>query len=139
MTGWIAICLQGRRDNVLYQGISAVSLIRGGLRHTVFPFPHSTTNLCCNMTRSRSPTSYFISPSNRAHKVSRRFPALGCTFSEEKNPIHLNPEIIRLASTSSGKFATSLIRATRSLEIAKFVIKGKGCARRTFQRRKKHR
>jgi len=118
---WIAICLQGRGDNVLHPGISVIFLTMDeGTSRTVFPSCHSTTNLCCNITRSRSPVSYFIRPSSRAHNVSRRFPALGCTFSAEKSPIHRKPEMIRLASNSSGNLATSLMHAMRSLGIRKF-------------------
>ena len=124
VTDWITISLQGRGDNVLHSGISVISLTMGeGTTRTVFPPCHSTTNLCCSITRSRSPTSYFIRPSSRAHNVSRRFPALGCTFSEEKSPIHRKPEMIRLASNSSGNLATSLMHATRSLGIRKFQSK----------------
>jgi len=129
VTNRIAIRLQGRGDDILHPGISTAFLTPDEqMRRTVFPSCHSTTNLCCNMTRSRSPASYFIKPSRRAHNVSRRFPALGCTFSEEKNPIHRNPEMIRLASSSSGNLTNSLMRAMRSLGVFKFQLDGSGSA-----------
>ena len=67
------------------------------------------------MTRSRSPGAYAMSVSSCAQSVSRRFPARGFTFSDEKSPIQRMPEMMRVVSDSSGNAQISLIFATSVL------------------------
>ena len=81
------------------------------------PSFHSTTNLCCSMTRSRWPSSYFIKVSSWAQSVSSKLLERGTTGLEEKRPIQRNPEMMRVLSDSSGKLQMDLMCATSELQI----------------------
>lgn len=85
-------------------------------RRTFDPSLFSTSNLCCNMTISRSPCSYCILASSVAHSVSNKFPR-GLTVSCEKIPIHRNPEMIRSSSAGDEKLASFATAARRVLWI----------------------
>jgi hypothetical protein len=93
-----------------------VNVFSGMQRPTSKPSALSTTNLCCSMTRSRSPGAYPMSDSRRVHSVSSKLPARGTSFSSEKSPIQRRPEIMRAASTGSENEQSSLTRSTRALQ-----------------------
>src|SRR5258708_38976688 len=70
------------------------------------------------MTKSVSPGSNLMRPSNRPHSVSSRLTGdpLGATFSVlDRRPIHLRPEIIRTASASDGHPTTCRMWSARAL------------------------
>ena len=77
------------------------------------PF-HSISNLCCSITKSRSPGSYIIFGSSVAHNVSSGVPLGSIFLSWEKTPSHRSPATMRSFSAVSLNEVLLEIAQTRS-------------------------